>query len=67
MQKALFVTELDKPVTLGTRAIPEPGSGEVLIKVTATMSPYLPFQPDLSDTGISSSPRYLRPRLRALH
>lgn len=35
-QKALFVTEVGKPVTLGTRAIPTPGPGEILIKVTAT-------------------------------
>jgi NADPH2:quinone reductase len=35
-QKALFVTEVGKPVTLGTRAIPTPGLGEVLIKVAAT-------------------------------
>lgn len=37
-QKALFVTELGKPVTQGSREIPEPGPGEVLIKITGTQS-----------------------------
>ncbi|KAG4436064.1 hypothetical protein IFR05_008454 [Cadophora sp. M221] len=36
MQNALFVTEVGRPVTAGTRAIPTPGLNEVLIKVTAT-------------------------------
>ncbi|KAL5318347.1 hypothetical protein ACEPPN_013407 [Leptodophora sp. 'Broadleaf-Isolate-01'] len=36
MQNALFVTEVGKPVTVGTREIPTPGPNEVLIKVTAT-------------------------------
>ena len=35
-QKALFVTEVGKPVTLGNRAIPTPGLGEILISVAAT-------------------------------
>jgi NADPH2:quinone reductase len=38
MQKALFVNEIGKPVSLGERTIPEPKEGEVLIKVTSTMS-----------------------------
>ncbi len=38
MQKALFVKEVGKPVVLDTRPIPEPKEGQVLIKVTSTMS-----------------------------
>ncbi|RDW85278.1 hypothetical protein BP6252_02868 [Coleophoma cylindrospora] len=37
MQKAIFVTEVGKPVSLGTRPIPTPGPEDVLIKVTSTM------------------------------
>ncbi|RDW77883.1 GroES-like protein [Coleophoma crateriformis] len=37
MQKAIFVTEVGKPVSLGTRPIPAPGPEEVLIKVSSTM------------------------------
>jgi hypothetical protein len=48
VQKALFGTEIGKPVTLGTRSIREPGPGEVLIKVTASMSPFLSLRPDSS-------------------
>ncbi|KPI34690.1 Zinc-type alcohol dehydrogenase-like protein [Cyphellophora attinorum] len=36
-QKAVLVTEIGKPVELGTRDIPTPGEGQVLVKVTATM------------------------------
>ena len=38
MQKALFVKEVGKPVVLDTRPIPETKEGQVLIKVTSTMS-----------------------------
>jgi D-arabinose 1-dehydrogenase-like Zn-dependent alcohol dehydrogenase len=38
MQKAVFVKELGKPVELGEREVPSPKEGEVLVKVTATMS-----------------------------
>ena len=41
MQKALFVTEVGKPVSLGTRAIPNPNLGEVLIKITSSQSRFL--------------------------
>jgi NADPH2:quinone reductase len=37
MQQAVFVTEIGKPLTLGTRAIPEPKEGEVLIRVLSTL------------------------------
>jgi hypothetical protein len=37
MQKALFVKEVGKPVSAGTRPIPTPGPREVLIKVTSTL------------------------------
>jgi hypothetical protein len=37
MQQAVFVTEIGKPLTLGTRAIPEPKEGEVQIKVLSTL------------------------------
>ncbi|KAK4502995.1 hypothetical protein PRZ48_006422 [Zasmidium cellare] len=36
-QRAVFVREIKKPVELGTRDIPTPEDGQVLIKVTATM------------------------------
>jgi Zn-dependent alcohol dehydrogenase len=36
-QKAVFVKEIGKPVELGTRSVPVPGDGEVLVKVAATM------------------------------
>jgi NADPH2:quinone reductase len=36
MQRAIFVTEVGKPLSLGTRAIPSPPKGYVQIKVTAT-------------------------------
>ncbi len=38
MQKALFVKETGRPVVLNTRDVPEPKKGQVLIKVTSTMS-----------------------------
>jgi hypothetical protein len=38
MQKALFVKEIGRPVVLNTRDVPEPKEGQVLIKVTSTMS-----------------------------
>ena len=38
MQKALIVKNIGKPIVLIDRAIPEPGEGQVLIKITATMS-----------------------------
>jgi NADPH:quinone reductase-like Zn-dependent oxidoreductase len=34
-QKAIFVYEVGKPVSLGERAIPSPKAGELLVKVTA--------------------------------
>ena len=37
MQQAVFVTEVGKPLTLGTRAIPDPKKGQVQIKVVSTM------------------------------
>ncbi|PMD41065.1 NAD(P)-binding protein [Hyaloscypha variabilis F] len=37
MQQAVFVTDIGKPLTLGTRAIPEPKEGEVQIKVLSTL------------------------------
>jgi D-arabinose 1-dehydrogenase-like Zn-dependent alcohol dehydrogenase len=37
MQNAVLVAEAGKPLVLGTRAIPEPGTGEILIKVDSTM------------------------------
>jgi len=39
-QKAVFVTEIGKPVQLGKRNIPEPGKHQVLIRVGACMSKY---------------------------
>ena len=36
-QKAVFVKEIGKPVEPGSREIPSPKEGEVLVKVTATM------------------------------
>ena len=38
MQKALFVEKLGEPVVLGTKDIPKPKEGQVLIKVESTMS-----------------------------
>jgi hypothetical protein len=38
MQKALLLTEIGKPLSLGTRPIPTPGPGQVLVKLTATQS-----------------------------
>jgi len=47
-QNALFVAELGK-LTAGSREIPTPAEGEVLIKVTATqrqsLLPILPIRP----------------------
>ena len=40
MQKALFVEKVGQPVTLGTKPIPKPKEGQVLIKVESTMSKY---------------------------
>lgn len=37
-QKAVFVTEVGKPLELGKRDIPKPGENQVLIKVAACMS-----------------------------
>lgn len=45
-QKAVLVKEVGKPVELGTRHIPSPKEGQVLLKVTATMRMHnspLPF------------------------
>lgn len=36
-QKAVFVKEVGKPVELGTKEVPSPKEGEVLLKVAATM------------------------------
>lgn len=38
MQKAVLVKEIGKPVQLGERSIPALGKGQVLLRVTATMS-----------------------------
>lgn len=37
-QKAVFVTEIGKPVELGKRDVPRPGERQVLIRVAACMS-----------------------------
>jgi hypothetical protein len=37
MQKAIFVTEIGKPLVLGTRLVPETPKGCLLIKVQSTM------------------------------
>jgi hypothetical protein len=37
MQQAVLVTEIGKPLTLESRAIPEPTDGQVQIKVLSTM------------------------------
>lgn len=39
-QKAVFVTEVGKPLELGKREIPQPGEHQVLIRVSACMSEY---------------------------
>ncbi|TVY82203.1 Dehydrogenase orsE [Lachnellula suecica] len=49
-QNAIFVTEIGKPVMAGTREIPTPGPGEVLIKVTATQ--LLPHDTYARDSGL---------------
>jgi hypothetical protein len=41
MQNAVLVSEVGKPLVLGTRGIPEPGKGEILIKVESTMRTFL--------------------------
>jgi hypothetical protein len=41
MQKAIFVEEIGKPMTLQSRPIPEPLGGYALIKVMATMRKFL--------------------------
>ena len=35
--KAVLVTEIGQPVTLGTRETPKPGKGQILVEVTASM------------------------------
>lgn len=69
-QKAVFVTEIGQPVQLGKRDIPSPKSGEILVKVTATMRTSCNSSHNAAaslNTYYSTAPRYLRPRLGPLH
>ncbi|KUJ15212.1 GroES-like protein, partial [Mollisia scopiformis] len=50
MQKALFIKEIGKPLTLDTRPISSPKEGEVLIKVNATQ--VLPHDTASRDRGL---------------
>jgi NADPH:quinone reductase len=50
MQRAIFVTEVGKPPSLGTRPIPSPPKGYVQIKVTATQ--LLPHDTYGRDSGL---------------
>lgn len=40
-QKAVFVKEIGKPVELGTREVPSPKEGQILLKVASTMCRWL--------------------------
>ncbi|KAE8443923.1 hypothetical protein EG329_001233 [Mollisiaceae sp. DMI_Dod_QoI] len=50
MQRALLVKEIGRPLSLDTRPIPSPKSGQVLIKVTATQ--ILPHDTSSRDKGL---------------
>ncbi|KAL8790497.1 MAG: hypothetical protein Q9195_006328 [Heterodermia aff. obscurata] len=55
MQKALFVEKVGEPVRLGTKPIPKPKQGQVLIKVESTMingKIVLPHDTYGRDTGL---------------
>ncbi|CAO2653812.1 Nn.00g032230.m01.CDS01 [Neocucurbitaria sp. VM-36] len=56
MQKAVFVSRIGAPIELGSRNIPAPKEGQVLVKVTATM--LLPHDTLARDTGLLIS-KYL--------
>jgi hypothetical protein len=64
-QKAVLVTEIGKPVELGTRDIPTPQAGQVLVKVTATMRTSSECRLSTYADSCSTSPRHVWPGLGA--
>ena len=71
-QRAAFVKEIGKPVELGSREIPSPKEGEVLVKVTATMREFnyyvqIFIQTRIESNNHSPSSRHLRSRLGFIH
>ena len=67
-QKALLLHEPGKPLTLGDRAIPQPGENQLLVKVLVAgrKNPPHPNLPNQLTNNTSKPPRPTNPRPRPL-